>query len=135
MKISKFASMTTGLVLMLIGAQLVLVKSYRLTPSATRFMAEHFSQNGESQMTNPVSGNALSSSSFNPSGQTWPYYKTIQGGSVPGSGAATVPAQLGSFVSRVPPGYQARFAPPRWMMWPALFVGTVLFLHGLALRA
>lgn len=146
MRISKFASMTTGLVLILLGVQLLLVKSYLLTPSATRFMAEHFNQNPESRFSEQAgaqnsgnfNSNQLSATpSYSQPGQTWPYYRTNQPGtSFSGFNSnSTVPAQLGSLVSPVPPGYQHRYVPPQWIMWPALFVGAVLFLHGLALRA
>ena len=89
MRISKFASMTAGLVLILLGAQLYLVKSYLLSPSATRFMAEHFNQNHESRFSDRVgasgSGNYNSNQqSATPSssqpGQSWPYYSTNQPG-------------------------------------------------------
>lgn len=136
--------MTVGLVLILLGTQLYLVKSYLLTPSATRFMAEHFNQNQDSQFSGQTGGlsagvmnpNQQSAASYSQPGQSWPYYRTAQSensyASV--SSGSAVPARLGSLTTSVPQGYQHRFVPPQWIMWPALFVGAVLFLHGLALR-
>lgn len=143
MKISKFASMTIGLVLILAGAQLYLVKSYLLTPAATRFFAEHFSQNQDSQFSAQSGG--LTARTFNTSqpsaipntpGQSWPYYPTAQTGNsfYGGNSNSAVPARFGSLVNSMPPGHQQRFVPPQWFMWPALFIGVVLFLHGLALK-
>jgi hypothetical protein len=147
MTISKFASMTIGFVLILIGTQLFLVKSWLLTPTATRFFADNFSRNNESQFSGALSGgqrlldqqswsgNSGSFTNASP-GQSWPYY--------PSQGSATfsnanslsqVPATFGSYSGAVAPGYQHRFVPPQWVMWPALFLGTVFLLHGLALRS
>jgi hypothetical protein len=137
---SKLASMTIGLILVFLGSQLFLVKSYLLTPSATRFMAEHLSQNHDSRFSNAAPdgyGNTTGQNGamYAQPGQAWPYYQTSQSGySMASASGNSVPARLGSFADVIPPGYQYRFVPPQWIMWPAFFLGTVLFLHGLALR-
>lgn len=124
---SKVASMTIGLVLIFMGAQFFMVKSYLLTPTATSFMAEHFNENSDSQFSSEI-GN-LASNSPGPSAQSWPYYQSSQS-----SSAGGVPSRFGSFVNSPPPGYQHRLVPPKWVTWPTLFMGVVFFLHGLALR-
>ncbi len=146
--ISKFASMTIGFVLILIGTQLFVVKSWLLNPTATRFFADNFSHNNESQFSealakgqqmldqNSWGGNSgLFNSNAGP-GQSWPYYPS-QGNSTfsNANSLSQVPASLGSYSQAAAPGYKHRFVPPQWVMWPALFLGTVFLLHGLALRS
>ncbi len=126
---SKVAAMTIGLILIFMGIQLFMVKSYLLTPTATSFLAENFNQNGESRFSgnSPVN---LGSSAPPQSAQNWPYYPTGQ--SV--SGSSAVPSRYGSYANMPPRGYQHRVVPPKWVTWPALFMGVVFFLHGLALK-
>ncbi len=129
---SRLASMTFGLILIFLGAQLYLVKSYLLTPSATRFMAEHMGKNSDSRFSSgTATGNPSAfPSAFSQPGQSWPYYQTSQAG----YSSSTTPAQFASVPTFIPPGYQHRLVLPGWIMWPVLFVGVVFFLHGLALR-
>lgn len=125
---SKIASMTIGLVLIFVGIQLFMVKSFLLTPTATSFLAEHFHQNSDSRFANPgiiPGGNNLTNGQ---SASGWPFYQASQ------STAVGVPAGFASLGSVTPPGYRHRLVPPKWVTWPALFVGVVFFLHGLALR-
>ena len=145
MRMSKLASMTTGLVLILIGAQLYFVKSYLLTPSATRFVAENMSRNTDSRFSTGGGsgglGGAIGSppvsngSWVQPPGQKWPYYGTNNTGNGFGNASTTSSVQSASYGRAIPPGYQHRVIPPQWIMWPSLFLGVVLFLHGLALRS
>ncbi len=202
---SRTLSMTAGLVLIFLGTQLFLVKSYLLTPSASQFMAEHFNSNNESRFALPnlqannnggqsfltpqsgtqfnsgYNGNAgyTGNGAFNNAssqfdggslnsypGQSWPYYRS-QGGtgnsfsapandgglfqngtfSTPGVESSGFNATTNGFNSGAigqvaNTGYftgtdgllRKRFVPPQWIMWPALFLGVVLFLHGAALR-
>jgi len=164
---SRISSMTIGLVLIFLGAQLYLVKSYLLTPTATRFVQEHFSSNNDSMFAAPSlqgnglltsngsgnGGNGFSVGNWNagnasigqaPAGQKWPYYQT---GSSSNAGqfansSFRSPATNGGGVNTFGSGFNtaavsgggSRFVPPRWIMWPALFLGVVFFLHGVALR-
>lgn len=163
---SRISSMTIGLVLIFLGAQLYLVKSYLLTPTATRFVQEHFSSNSDSQFATPnpgsnglftnsgsnswggnswaANGNSSGSIGQAPAGQKWPYYQTSGNavGNTPGlfsNSSYQTPAasngihQFGSMNAGLTNGGK-RFVPPRWIMWPALFMGAVFFLHGAALR-
>ncbi len=185
---SKVGSMTFGLALIFLGIQLFLVKSYLLTPTATRFVNDYFNSNNGSQFatTGPTtlgngrllnggqSNGALSNAGFNGArqntgnnplqfgssnqgqlgrhpGQSWPYYSTNSGNN--GAAFSGRPFQNSSFAnssvgmqgaspasssaSQVFPDGQIRkrFVPPRWIMWPALFLGSVFFLHGVALRS
>lgn len=120
--------MTIGMVLILLGAQLFMVKSYLLTPTATSFMAEHFNKNNESRFSAGDSGGIASNLSPGNSSQSWPFYQSGQ------SGSSSVPSQFGSYTSSPPPGYQHRLVPPKWVTWPALFVGVVFVMNGLALK-
>lgn len=141
MKMSKFSSMTVGLVLILIGIQFFMIKSYLLTPSATRFMAEHMSQNTESRFSANANGQVANlttpgtTGTWGQAGQQWPYYNTSSNTAVYGNASTIVPQRSTSYADTMPPGYQHRIVPPQWIVWPALFLGTVLFLHGLALRS
>jgi hypothetical protein len=132
---TRFASMTIGLILVFVGIQLFMVKSYLLSPTATRFLAEHMGNNSDSRFSMPDVGATVMDSSWQRPGQSWPWYRPSQGaGWTPGQAIQSIPGRLASAVGPVPPGYQHRLVPPQWIMWPALFLGTVFFLHGLALR-
>lgn len=188
LNMSRISSMTVGLVLIFLGSQLYLVKSYLLTPTATQFVSEHFSSNKDSQFASPVltnsggllngnnpqtfnnpwgsggtgntiggssgwtggnSGNGIISSA--PAGQKWPYYRTDNAGFngignvgiAQGGNGSLNPFSNSSYQNPIGGisasnvatfGTSKRFVPPQWIMWPALFLGTVLFLHGAALR-
>ena len=135
---SKLSSMTIGLVLIFIGLQLMLVKSYTLSPTGTRFMQQEL-QTEASQANN---GGGLFTGIFRPSGQTnnsapqagqsWPYYRSSNAS----ASNARVPAYQASATQTSDQwlGQTKKLAPPRWLAWPPLFLGVVLFLHGLALR-
>lgn len=161
---SKVGSMTLGLVFIFLGVQLFLVKSYLLTPTATQMVNDYFNTDNGSQFANSASSNGglftsnsnssngiFSNSSFTKPqgnqgqmarypGQSWPYYNSAGGA---GNGNAGNVFQSGSYASQsnsIKPVAsisigQKRFVPPKWIMWPALFLGTVFFLHGVALKA
>ena len=138
---SRISAMTIGLVLIFIGAELTLVKSVVLSPTAHQFLQEDLQPNNEPIFT---TGKKKSSSWFSGfsqgnqsysnagAGQSWPYYKTGNGDS------NTSSIQSSSFKSPLAKieniGAGKRLAPPRWMKWPPLFIGIVFFLHGVALR-
>ena len=91
--------MTIGLILVFLGAQFFFVRTYVLTPQASRFVAERLQDQSQ------ISQNGAAPS----------YYR-----------AAYNPV--------VTPTTQKRISPPTWLCWPTLFLGVVLFLHGIALR-
>jgi len=147
---SRISSMTVGLVLIFIGAQLTLIKSVVLTPTATQFLQEDFQTDSQpmfsdgtnqSQFLGGVfsgsyqSGNSGSDSN-SVAGQSWPYYQTGSSGASGGNNAPST--QNSSYSSSMPSvpniGPGRRLAPPRWTKWPPLFIGVVFFLHGVALR-
>lgn len=159
---SRTAAMTIGLVLIFIGVQLFMVKSYLLTPTATRFVEENFQNNNGSQFASGNNSGGLFQSNKNSGGlfgdnganqrsgelasypgQSWPYYNTNQSGQRAGNGSVfqnstyNPPSSFASSSSKVilGNGQQRRFVPPRWIMWPALCLGAISFLHGVALRS
>lgn len=153
---SRVSSMTIGLVLVFLGAQLFLVKSYLLSPTATRFAQEHFSANNGSRFAGGSTSNGWldgwngnvnqdgSSISNSRAGQSWPYYQAGNTGSG-GNGGVYQNSSYNSnsqspgsslFASgNNSTGAGKRVVPPGWIMWPALFLGAIFFLHGAALRS
>lgn len=102
--------MTTGLFIILLGAQAYLVKAYVLTPDASRFVAERFED------PNTLTANQAG---FN---------------SVPGGFNYQQAAYSQVSYQSAAPASQRSIAPPSWLCWPILFFGVVIFLHGIALR-
>jgi riboflavin biosynthesis pyrimidine reductase len=102
--------MTTGFVLIFLGAQLALVDSYLLTPRISNFLSE----NGRavSAPTIPAVVQANQNSPFSQAGYQQPVI-------APTLIATSVP--------------QRTITPPKWLCWPMLFCGTVVFLHGLSM--
>ncbi len=138
---SKLSSMTIGLVLIFLGIQLTMVKSYLLTPTATGMIQEDIdalNRGGamaakEESMFSGIFGSAPSASSPPASsGQSWPYYQS--GNTNTGSGSFQNSSWGGGSSDGKWIGPGKRMAPPRWVKWPPLFLGLVFFLHGLALR-
>lgn len=144
---SKLSSMTVGLVFIFVGLQLMLVKSYTLSPTGSRFMQQEMQapNGGPAQQNNNgglftgifrSSGQANNAAS--PAGQSWPYYQTgnasSSSNSVPAFQASSWQNTSQAASSTNWNGQTKRLAPPRWLAWPPLFLGFVLFLHGLALR-
>ena len=67
---SKTAAMTLGLVLMFVGAQLFLVKSWLLNPTATRIFNENFSENNTSIFSGNNNGFTAGNNGGNASGNS-----------------------------------------------------------------
>ena len=113
--------MTIGFLLLFVGLQLNLVESYVLTPRMTEFFSDKFTQDPTAGFgpAGPIaSGNGYAAGS-NPYAQA-------------SYGSATVnPASRSSF--QVTPNGNRVIQPPRWICWPVIFLGAVLFLNG-ALR-
>ena len=161
---SKTAAMTLGLVMIFVGAQLFLVKSWLLNPTATQIFNENFSENNTSIFSGNNSGLTAGNSSsgsnsggwfdnlFNsgtstsgvanstPSypGQSWPYYQTGNAGYNTGN---TGVVSNGSYqrtsspaVGRMDTTGRQLVVLPRWFMWPVLFLGAIFFLYGVSLR-
>jgi hypothetical protein len=143
--------MTIGLVLIFLGLQLVIVKSWYLSPTAARFLREDL-QGGNRLATGSGNDESLFGGIFespsgrnnsiagSPSGQSWPYYRSSQGGNGGSAEWNTGTYRNSSFSSESTAGTSGvvgsgqRIVPPRWVSWPPLFLGIVFFLHGLALR-
>lgn len=156
---SRVSAMTIGLVLIFLGAELLMVKSFLLTPRATRFMAEHFGGNSATPGPTPIEnqgskGGIFANGSFkqlfggtstnrsNYPGQSWPYYRTQNtpysgpgnsSGSLFTSGAQGTPSS-GPLLLNSSRFGQKRVPTPKWLCWPTIFVGVVFFLHGVALK-
>lgn len=110
--------MTLGLVLIFVGIQLNLVETYVLTPRFSNFLTEHADpQDSES------SGLSLSHNVNNGASNS-PYYQA----SYPGANSQQM-QKVGSAL-----GGPKSVSTPSWLCWPILFLGTVVFLHGLSIR-
>ena len=107
--------MTLGLVLIFIGIQLNLVDTYVLTPRFSNFLAEHADPQEMQSATSGYSPNVNSGVA------TSPYYQ------------ASYPARNSRRVGSIPDGPKS-VSTPTWLCWPILFLGTVVFLHGLSIR-
>lgn len=103
--------MTLGLFLIFLGVQVFMVKSYILTPEASRFVNERLEEPDRAINTSPY--NNYNQSPFN---QASFYQSSYQ-------------------LSSSSYGFTQRsLTPPTWLCWPILFFGAVMFLHGLVLR-
>ena len=99
--------MTIGFVLIFLGIQLNLIESYELTPRFSNFLSETGDASFPTSLNEPVNT---------------PYYQA----------AFRSQPKFGS--AGVTPGYLKTITPPKWICWPVLFLGTVVFLHGFAKR-
>lgn len=99
--------MTMGLVLIFIGIQLYSIDTYVLTSEATEFIQERLGSE-ENESNDAMQQSAYQQPFFQAS------YSTAQ------TQTATQPAK--------------EITPPRWLCWPIGFLGSVLTLHGLAMR-
>ena len=111
--------MTLGFVLIFIGIQLNLVETYVLTPRFSNFLAENAVHPESQSSVFPFSGNN-NSSAYNS-----PYYQ------------ASYPLtniQQSQITGPVALGVSKSVSTPTWLCWPILFLGTVVFLHGLSVR-
>ena len=116
LEMQRTSLMTTGLVLIFVGIQLNLVETFVLTPRYSNFLMEH-SPRVETGMSAVPSVN---NSSFNS-----PYSQAAFSGNSQ-SNFQSSPA-MGM-------GRSKTISPPSWLCWPILFLGTVVFLHGLSNR-
>jgi hypothetical protein len=113
----RISAMTLGFVMVFIGIQLNLVETYVLTPRFSNFLSENASP-GE------IPTLATQNQQANNPAYNSPYYQASFSGNVP-----TMSQQMGPR----PTGPKI-VSPPGWLCWPILFLGTVVFLHGLSLR-
>ncbi len=104
----RISIMTVGFVLIMVGVQLNVVESYRLTPRFSNFVSEH---GGPVYLAEPN----LSPESYTQSIQQASYYGNRE------AQVNLLPNQLSA--TKV-------INPPRWLCWPVLFLGGVLTLQG-----
>ena len=104
--------MTLGLVLIFIGIQLNLVKTYVLTPRFSNLLADYAIVEREVVVAGALAEVRSSS-----------YYQA--------SYAKNNPAK--SKLGKSGLGYQ-KITTPTWLCWPILFLGTVVFLNGASKR-
>lgn len=112
-KMRRNSTMTLGFVLILIGIQLNVVQSYELTPRFSNFLSE----NGGSVVSNQQTAAALNQP-FNS-----PYYQASHQNVTYNQASAGVVT-----------GNVKTITTPNWLCWPVLFLGAVIFLHGIARR-
>ena len=110
MMMRRSSTMTLGFVLILIGIQLNVIQSYELTPRFSNFLSE----NGGKVAVAPAAPNSANVPADSP------YYQASFS-----NNANPAPA-VGN-----PAGTIRSITTPRWMCWPVLFLGAVVFLHGL----
>jgi hypothetical protein len=101
--------MTIGLLLVLIGIQLYAIETYVLTSQASEFLDQR-DTSAENQPANQLARQQPFQS---------PFYSASYAPST-GIGTANQPPKT--------------ITPPRWLCWPIGFLGSVLALHGLAMR-
>jgi len=108
MAMRRGTTMTLGFVLILIGIQLNVVQSYELTPRFSNFLSESGSIQGDRQ--------ASLNQPFNS-----PYYQaSFENTSFNQPANLPVPAPM------------KVISIPNWVCWPVLFLGAVVFLHGVS---
>ena len=111
MLMRRTSTMTLGFVLIFLGIQLTIVDSYLLTPRITHFLSQQ------------ESGGVDSTLVANQQQINYPFRQvSYQNGQVP-----FVPGYQGAVT-------QQRVTPPKWLCWPVLFCGTVILLHGAAMK-
>ena len=113
--------MTIGILLLFVGLQLNLVESYVLTPRMTEFFSDKFSQD---HATGYGPAGPIANANGYANGSS-PYSQASYG-------SGQVSPVNRSSVQLTPSGNRV-FQPPRWICWPVIFLGAVLFLNG-ALR-
>jgi hypothetical protein len=109
---NRTAIMTTGFLLIFAGIQFRWIESYALKPEASRYWADRWTA-AQVELRNIAS-------SFDSDQSQSPYYQASY------SVNPYPSANRQSQVSKV-------IAPPRWICWPVLFLGAVLFIHGLSM--
>lgn len=111
--------MTLGFVLIFVGIQLNLVDTYVLTPRVSSFLSE--------QAAPVVQPQAVAVPQLNAANTNYnsPYYQASYSNAV---SAANSHSNGPQFLT----GPKV-LATPSWLCWPVLFLGTVVFLHGLSM--
>ncbi len=99
--------MTLGFVLIFLGVQLNLVESYELTPRFSNFLSENGQMSDSALMKNQEFNSRYNQASY-------PKVNIDQ--------------------SNIIPGNVKTITPPTWLCWPVLFLGAVIFLHGIGKR-
>ena len=109
---------TAGFLLIFMGIQLNVVKSFTMTRSISNFLNENFSGDpGELNVASPIP-----SPQFDTKQQNYnsPYYQASYGNNT------------AQFQRPTPVGIGGRtIHPPHWICWPVLFFGAVLLLQGI----
>ena len=142
---SRTSLMTWGLLLILVGVQFNLVESFVLTPRATEVWNNRWNgypnetvpgdyqitSNGYFQSSN---GNNFSNPNYRSPQTTsstpyaMPNYQRFQNSSVPAYRASFGNPIAGNRYG----GPQKMLTLPNWFCWPPIFLGSVLFLYGVA---
>ena len=127
---SRTAMMTIGFLLLFAGIQLNLVHSYVLTPRMSAFLSEKFS-NEAPVFATPQGQAPIAIPGVNAPIQNSPYQQaSYPGGAVNINGAPIMRPMVNAgpnIGSRV-------ISPPRWLCWPFIFLGAVMFLNGATMR-
>lgn len=112
-KMRRSSMMTLGFVLILIGIQLHVVESYELTPRISNFLSEN---GGSLTSDDPLMA-------FQNQAHDSPYYQAS-------SRKVTQDFPKANLAS----GGVKTIRTPRWLCWPVLFLGAVIFLNGVGRR-
>ena len=148
---SRTSLMTAGILLVLVGVQLNLVESYVLTPRATQAWDQRVQLNydyevvpGNYQATTNgyFRGSDIVTANSNGSQSIGSNFTTAQPNVLPYStpsyqrSSQRVPAYQASYaqpaVAGNYAGSQKMVTPPKWFCWPPIFLGSVMFLFGVA---
>lgn len=119
---SRTSIIATGFLCIMLGVQLYLVESFTLTPRMSHFLTDNFSDSSEAPVfTN--TGNATATPQFTQPRQAYDssYYQASFGQNGMPSVATTVGARGNS---------ETTLRPPRWIIWPVMFLGAFLILQG-----
>ena len=110
--------MMIGFLLIFIGIQLNLVRTYTLSPSATKFWNENL-EDLEDVVQVPTVGNGRITTPFSQASYgTQQNYGSVQP-------RMSVPTMLGG---------PKQITPPDWLCWPFIFIGAASAFYGLVLR-
>lgn len=111
-----------GFLLMFIGIQLNVVRTYTLSPKATKFWMENVEAPTYVAQQTPLVQLPQAQSGYNSYANS-PYSQASYGNNT------------GSYVQQAPvlrsaPYGPKRLTPPDWICWPFIFVGAVFVLYG-----
>jgi len=115
---SRTSLITMGFLLIFLGIQLNVVKSFTMTPRISNFLSDNFAGNPDGlNVPSPVSS---PQSDANRQNYNSPYYQASYGNNA-------------TQFQRAPAiGIGNRTVnPPQWICWPVLFFGAVLLLQGI----